>query len=56
MFEYAFGLKEEALSIQTDVYKSMKAGIVTEDNAGTSKKSNHNDDEDTKNVEWIKSH
>ncbi len=35
MFEYAFGLKEEALSIQTAVSESMNAGIVTEDLAGT---------------------
>ncbi len=49
MFEYAFGLKEEALSIQTAVSKSMNAGIVTEDIAGTSTKSYHTDDVG----EWI---
>ena len=56
MFEYAFGLKEEALSIQTAVSKSMNAGIVTEDIAGTSTKSYHTDDVGEWIVEWIKSH
>lgn len=56
MFEYAFGLKEEALSIQTAVSESMNAGIVTEDIAGTSTKSYHTDDVGEWIVEWIKSH
>ena len=56
MFEYAFGLKEEALSIQTAVSKSMNAGIVTEDIAGTSTKSYHTDDVGEWIVQWIKSH
>jgi len=49
-------LKEEALSIQTAVSKSMNAGIVTEDIAGTSTKSYHTDDVGEWIVEWIKSH
>ena len=36
MFEYAFGLKEEALSIQTAVSESMNACIETVDIAGSS--------------------
>lgn len=56
MFEYAFGLKEEALSIQTAVSESMNAGIVTEDIAGTSTKSYHTDDVGEWIVQWIKSH
>lgn len=55
MFEYAFGLKEEAALIRKAVDESMVAGIVTEDIAGENKA--YKTSEVGKWIaEWIRSH
>ncbi len=56
MFEYAFGLKEEASAIKNAVAESMKAGVVTEDIAGESATPRHTDEVGKWIVDWIKTH
>lgn len=56
MFEYAFGLKEEASAIKNAVAESMKAGVVTEDIAGESATPHHTDEVGKWIVDWIKTH
>ena len=56
MFEYAFGLKEEASAIKNAVAESMKAGVVTEDIAGENATPRHTDEVGKWIVDWIKTH
>lgn len=56
MFEYAFGLKEEASTIKNAVAESMKAGVVTEDIAGENATPRHTDEVGKWIVDWIKTH
>lgn len=56
MFEYAFGLKEEASAIKNAVAESMKAGVVTEDIAGENATPHHTDEVGKWIVDWIKTH